>query len=244
MPSTIRDQLVEEDPASDDILKPILRGRDIRPYRAQWVGLWLISTFPSARININAYPAVKRHLLRFGRRRLEQSGTTHLDGARSRKRTPHKWFELQDSCAYHEEFGKEKVIWIELVDQGRFAYDATGMLVEATAFMMTGPQVKYLCAILNSSFARWFLLRSAPTSGLGTLRWKKIYIGDFPVPKLGYRARARLSRVVDLASRAIDSNKSTKSMTREVDKFLFQEYGLTEEERDQVWRQPNSHPKS
>ena len=234
VPTEVRDRLIAEDPASEDILKPILRGRDIRPYRAQWAGLWLISTFPSAGININAYPAVRDHLLRFGKRRLEQSGTTHSDGMKSRKKTPHDWFELQDSCAYHEEFYKEKVIWIELVDRGRFAYDATGLLVEATAFMMTGTHVKSLCAVLNPSFARWFLLRSAPTSGLGTLRWKKVYVGELPVPPLDNRMHNRIAQVIDLASNVVESSESTESMTRQVDELLFRAYGLTDEESDQI----------
>ena len=189
MPSTIRDQLVEEDPASDDILKPILRGRDIRPYRAQWVGLWLISTFPSARININAYPAVKRHLLRFGRRRLEQSGTTHLDGARSRKRTPHKWFELQDSCAYHEEFGREKLFWMDMSPVARFAYSASELYCNNMVFIMTGRQVKYLCVVLNSPLVSWYVAKIARTSGLGLPRWEAFSVASIPIPCISSEQR-------------------------------------------------------
>ena len=105
--------MVDADPNSIEILKPILRGRDIKRYQAQWAGLWLIATLPSLRIDIENYPAIKRHLLSYGKDRLEQTGETLVDGSKSRKKTPHQWFELQDTCAYHEVFDKEKLLWIE-----------------------------------------------------------------------------------------------------------------------------------
>ena len=173
VPNEVRDRLIAEDPASEDILKPILRGRDIRPYRAQWAGLWLVDTHngfgKTPAVDVTAYPAIKRHLDRH---------RTAIAKRQDKGATP---YNLRN-CAYHEEFNKEKVIWIELVDEGRFAYDATGMLVEATAFIMTGTHVKVLCAVLNSSLARWFLLRSAPTSGLGTLGGRRCMSGNFRFP--------------------------------------------------------------
>ena len=71
---SIRDRLVTQDPRSDEIIRPLLRGRDIQRYRASWERRWLISTLPSLHIEIDEYPAVKRHLLSFGQQRLQQSG--------------------------------------------------------------------------------------------------------------------------------------------------------------------------
>ena len=96
-----RAALIAQDPKSAEIIKPVLRGRDIQRYRAQWAGLWMIATFPSLHLGINDYPAVKRHLLSYDKKRLEQAGKTLSDGRKSRKKTPHHWFELQDTCAYH-----------------------------------------------------------------------------------------------------------------------------------------------
>ena len=75
-----RDRLIREDPRSEEIIKPILRGRDIRRYSAQWAGLWLIATFPVLDINIDDYPAVKNHLLLFGKDKLEQLGNKIPEG--------------------------------------------------------------------------------------------------------------------------------------------------------------------
>ncbi|MCY3627068.1 MAG: hypothetical protein OXG88_05455, partial [Gammaproteobacteria bacterium] len=96
--------MIAEDPKSEEIIKPILRGRDIKRYHTNWAELWLIATFPSLHLDIENYPAIKRHLLTYGIEKLEQAGKTLPDGNKSRKRTPHAWFELQDTCAYHAEF--------------------------------------------------------------------------------------------------------------------------------------------
>ncbi|MCY4233828.1 MAG: Eco57I restriction-modification methylase domain-containing protein, partial [Bacteroidetes bacterium] len=99
-----RNQLINEDPHCAEILKPVLRGRDIQRYKANWADLWLISTLPSLQIDIKDYPSIERYLLTFGKERLSQTGKHLNDGTRARKKTPHRWFELQDTCAYHEHF--------------------------------------------------------------------------------------------------------------------------------------------
>ncbi|MGI9256243.1 MAG: Eco57I restriction-modification methylase domain-containing protein, partial [Salinispira sp.] len=105
-----RDKLIAQDPKSAEIIKPILRGRDIKAYEANWAGLWVIATFPALNINIDNYVAVKNHLLTFGKNRLEQSGMT-TNGIKARKKTHNKWFETQDQIAYYPEFEKEKIVY-------------------------------------------------------------------------------------------------------------------------------------
>ena len=171
---------------------------------------------------------MKRHLLSYGRERLEQTGTRLPDGRRSRKRTPHRWFELQDTCAYHAGFAAPKLLWIELTEQGRFAYDDTGALAEATAFILTGAPTKYLCGILNSPLVRWFLQHTAPTSGMGTLRWKKAYLRNLPIPYASPDGRHRLIRLVDQVLRAKDADPlvDTSGIEAEIDQQVFKLYGL------------------
>ena len=227
-----RRALVAEDAKCAEIIKPVLRGRDIQRYQAEWAGLWLIATFPSLQLDIEDYPAVKEYLLFFGKDRLEQSGKTLADGGKSRKRTPHSWFELQDATAYHEDFAKEKLIWIELVENGRFAYDDSGIYSEATSFIMTGTDVKYLCAVLNGTLIRWYLRQVAPTSGMGTLRWKKVYVETIPIPKLPAAEQRPFIRLVDgiLAAKAADPSADTSAPEAEIDRLVYGLYGLTAEE--------------
>lgn len=83
----------------------MLRGRDIKRYSYEWAGLWVIGTFPSLKIDIEQYPALKQYLSQF-LPRIEQSGEKGC-----RKKTSNKWFETQDSIAYYEEFEKEKIVY-------------------------------------------------------------------------------------------------------------------------------------
>ena len=207
----------------------MVRGRDIRRYKADWKGLWLIGTFPARKLNIDNYPAVKRHLLSFGKRRLEQSGKRLPNGTRSRKKTNNAWFEMQDTCAYHEDFTKEKLLWIELVNSGRFAYDNSGVYGEATTFLLTGESIKYLCAVLNSQLIRWFLEQVAPTSGMGVLRWKKVYVERLPIPRVSDPSQQTLSQLVDriLLAKADEQYSDTVDIEAEIDEKVYQLYGLT-----------------
>ncbi len=119
----------DEKKRTADLIRPILRGRDIKRYGYQWANLWLIGTFPSKKYNIDDYPAVKNYLLSFGKERLEQTGKVHIiDGMRikSRKKTNNKWFEVQDSIAYWEDFNKPKIIYSEIVREPQFYLDENG----------------------------------------------------------------------------------------------------------------------
>ena len=76
-----RAELIAQDPKSAEIIRPILRGRDIKRYGYEFADLYIITTFPSLKIDIELYPAVKQHLLSFGYDRLKQTGEK---GARKR----------------------------------------------------------------------------------------------------------------------------------------------------------------
>ena len=210
----------------------MLRGRDIKRYQANWAGLWLISTFPSLHLDIENYPAIKRHLVSYGKERLEQSGSSLPDGNKSRKKTAYAWFELQDTCAYYAEFSKEKLVWIELVEKGRFAYDNSSIYCEATTFVMTGRCIKYLCSLLNAKLIRWFLQQNAPTSGTGTLRWKKVYVETIPIPIISNFDQLPLIRLVDniLLDKMTDPTSDTSNLEIEIDDLAYQLYGLTSDE--------------
>ena len=227
-----RQRLLAEDPNSADLIKPILRGRDIRRYRAQWAGLWLIATFPSLQLDIEDYPAVKEYLLFFGKDRLEQSGKTLADGGKSRKRTPHSWFELQDATAYHEDFAKEKLIWMDLSPEGRFAFSESETYCNDKGFILTGPSLRFLCAVLNSTLITWLMNSTALTTGMGLLQWKKFAVERLPIPKIPATEQRPFIRLVDaiLAAKRTDPKADTADLEAEVDQLVYRLYGLTDEE--------------
>ncbi len=86
-----------------ELIRPILRGRDIKRYGYDWANQYIVATFPSRHYNIDDYPALKEFLLSFGTERLEQTGKEYIiDGekVKARKKTNNKWFETQDSISY------------------------------------------------------------------------------------------------------------------------------------------------
>ena len=98
-----RAELIAADPKSAEIIRPILRGRDIKRYNYEFADLYIIATFPAKHYDIDDYPAVKAHLLSYGIERLEQTGKEYtIDGEKikTRKKTNNQWFETQDSISY------------------------------------------------------------------------------------------------------------------------------------------------
>ena len=71
-------QTEDERQKTAELIRPILRGRDIKRYEYEWADLWIIATFPSRHYDIESYPAVKNYLLSIGIHRLEQTGKTHI----------------------------------------------------------------------------------------------------------------------------------------------------------------------
>jgi len=102
-------QTEDERVRTAELIRPILRGRDIKRYEYEWADLWIIATFPSRHYDIESYPAVKNYLLSIGIERLEQTGETHIVNGKkikARKKTSNEWFETQDSISYWDVFGR------------------------------------------------------------------------------------------------------------------------------------------
>lgn len=223
-----KDELIALDPRNAEIIKPILRGRDIKKYSANFADLWLISTLPALHININDYPAVKNYLATFGTR-LEQIG-----GKGCRKKTSNKWFETQDQIAYYQEFEKEKIIWAEIVYDSAFYFDNKGFYPEATAFIMTGESIKYITALLNSRFLT-FSFKSFYAGGDlrgNTFRYKKVFLEKLPIPKISKEVQKPFEELVAQISAAkqADPAADTTVLGKEIDQLVYKLYGLTEEE--------------
>ena len=162
----------------------------------------------------------------------------HYSAIKIRTRTPSRRSDQGQtpyhlrSCAYYGEFLKEKLLWTDLTNDGRFHYDSSGIYGEATTFIITGRSLKYLCAVLNSKLATWFLQHSAPTSGAGTFRWKKAYVETIPVPEIPTLAQRPHVELVDsiLASKKSDKAADTRTQEAEIDRMVYDLYGLTSEE--------------
>ena len=216
---------------SEEIIKPVLRGRDIQRYQAHWKELWLIATFPALGLNIDDYPAVKGHLLSFGKQRLDQSGKRLPNGTRSRKKTANAWFEMQDTCAYHENFTKEKLFWADMAAKGRFAFSDEEAYCNNKGYIMTGESLKYLCAVLNSTLITWWVRNMAATTGMGLTEWTIVTVERLPVPKVNHDRQLPLAILVDRILQTDGTDREHhKRLESRIDSLVYELYGLNEDE--------------
>ena len=135
-----REKLIAEDPKSEELIKPLLRGRDINAWMTEKEDQYLIGTFPALNLDIDQYPAIKNHLLSFGIEKLEQTGAKHIvngEEIKARKKTSNKWFETQDQIGYYKEFAKPKIVYPNMTSVFPFTYDETGSFGNDKSFIIT-----------------------------------------------------------------------------------------------------------
>ena len=212
-----------------ELIRPILRGRDIKRYGYNWAGLYLIATFPSRHYDIEQYPAVKEYLLSFGIERLEQTGKEHnVNGEKikARKKTCNKWFETQDSISYWEDFSKPKIIYPNMTKYMPFVYDEANFLTNQKCFIITGQNMAYLNAFLNSSLFKYCFRDSFPELHGGTRELSKIFFDKIPVKLVSLEQNEIFRKIVN----SVQSDY-TIEQTKYIDTLLFDLYNLTTEER-------------
>ena len=177
-------QTEEERQRTAKIIRPILRGRDIKRYGYEFADLYIITTFPSLKIDIESYPAVKQHLLSFGYDRLKQTGEK---GAR--KKTNNKWFETQDSISYWEDFYKQKIIYPDISEKLNFQIVEEEFYFNNTIYFITSytENLSYLLKFLNSNLIDWYYKTLSVQLGEKAVRMFTIYVLNIPIPKKGDR---------------------------------------------------------
>ena len=215
-------QTEDERTRTAELIRPILRGRDIKRYAYNWAGLYLIATFPSRHYDIEMYPAVKQYLLTFGIEKLEQTGKTYIvngEKIKARKKTNNKWFEIQDSISYWEDFSKPKIVWGNLNLTPNYALVENNSFINAPSSMIV-PASKYLLAILNSKIADFYIKLLGVTRNGGYFEYKPMFIEQLPIPQLKIENK-ELAQI----ERLIDNNNYT-----EIEYIVYNLYGLTQDE--------------
>ncbi|GAA8363801.1 class I SAM-dependent DNA methyltransferase [Helicobacter pylori] len=226
----------EEGERTGALIKPILRGKDIKRYSYEWAHLWVIATFPSLKLDIDDYPSLKTYLSQF-RPRIDQSGEKGC-----RKKTSNQWFETQDTIAYHEDFEKEKIVYGEIVQEPRFYLDNGEcelgyFYAEATSFILTGEHLRYLLGMLHSKLITFAFKTFYAGGGLGEsgYRYKKAFIERLPIPQITEKNQELARKITDgakqiLALKEKDPKANTQGLEKEIDALVYQLYNLTDEE--------------
>ena len=226
-------QTEDERKRTAELIRPILRGRDIKRYGYDWAELWLIATFPSRHYNIDKYPSVKQYLLSCGIERLEQTGIVHMvngEKIKSRKKTNNKWFETQDSISYWEDFYKPKIIFQEIVQSSQFLYDETvHYMCNDTGRIIVGAHLPFILGILNSKLFFYAVKKFYGGGVLGEhgIRMKHTFFGNFPcIP---------YDKQIENGAKEL-SNSFDATLADRIDELIFSTYSLTREEISEIQR--------
>ncbi|ECR1459915.1 class I SAM-dependent DNA methyltransferase [Campylobacter jejuni] len=213
------------------LIRKMLRGRDIKRYSYEWAGLWVIGTFPSLKIDIEQYPALKQYLSQF-LPRIEQSGEKGC-----RKKTSNKWFETQDNIAYYEEFEKEKIVYPETTQGAYFVYDNKGIFLEKTAFFIVCENLKYLLGLLSSNLITYYYKNFSQGCKLGTkgYQYNKHALENLPIPKINSKNQNIVDELINLVDEILkakeqDKNANTQELENKINSLVYKLYNLNEEE--------------
>ncbi len=215
----IKNELIKQDPKSAEIIKPLLRGKDIKKYIYEWANLWLIATFPAKHLNIDEYPAIKKYLQSFGKR-LEQSGEKGC-----RKKTKNKWFETQDQIAYWNEFEKEKIVWQRVTKVPTFCLaDKQIYILDSMAFI-TSKYNRYLLSVLNSKLMYFYIDKITHQYGKTGYLLSNQFVEKLPVPKIKETKRQSFESIVEIIlNYKKSSNPKASFFEKVIDVMVYELY--------------------
>ncbi|GAA9035240.1 class I SAM-dependent DNA methyltransferase [Helicobacter pylori] len=238
----------EERKRTEALIKPILRGKDIKRYSYEWAGEWVIFIpwhFPNTDNPKNMeeneqdfsihYPIIYAHLL------------SHKDKLLKRNKDEtgkrYEWYCLQRWAAnYYQDFEKEKIVYGEIVQEPRFYLDSGEcelgyFYAEATSFILTGEHLRYLLGMLHSKLITFAFKTFYAGGGLGEsgYRYKKAFIERLPIPKITPQNQKLAHKITDctkaiLEAKEKDPKANTQQLEKEIDALVYQLYHLTDEE--------------
>ncbi len=224
----------EERKRTETLIKPILRGKDIKRYSYEWAHLWVINThngytsnlkFKIPPIDIEKYPAIKTHL------------DSHYDTIATRSDQGDTPYHLRN-CAYLEDFEKEKIVWASV---GFVEYCMIpGLLILDTNYFFEvskfGNTKNYLLGLLNSKLLTfWLKAKNTPLGDMGAYRNYKYNIMELPMVKITAKNKKIADKIIVLVDKILKSKEkdpkaNTQQLEKEIDALVYQLYNLTDEE--------------
>lgn len=219
-----KDELIATDPKSAEIIKPILRGRDIKKYSSHFADLWLINSHNGLRkeniqrIKIEDYTAVKQHLDNF---------YDKLESRQDKGDTP---YNLRN-CAYLQEFEKEKIVWNRIASEKIFSLVEKDILIQDSMHFIVGEQLNFINAILNSKLIQW-LINLIIGKSVGGNSGNSDNVKQLPILKISEEEQQPIIDLVEkiLATKDADPKADTSDLEYEIDQLVYKLYELTEEE--------------
>jgi hypothetical protein len=230
-----RDELIAANPRSAEIIKPFLRGRDVKQWRVNFANRYIIalqnsgdrdSTSPwrherdeakARAIFKNSYPAIHSHMSAYEAR------------LRPRADQGRFWWELR-ACAYYHEFEKPKIVYPHFATRPIFAQDINGIYYGNDKTYIIPNPASWLIGVLNSSaIAAYFMSISPPVRG-GFYEHRIIYLETIPIAQSSEPQRIKLESLV---SKIIQAHKSPAGnaayiaqLEGQINEIVFEMYGV------------------
>ena len=231
-----KDELIAEDPKSAEIIRPILRGRDIKKYSYDFADLWIIYVpwhFPLHNDSSikgasqaaedefkKQYSAIYNHLLKF------KNELSNRNNAETGVR--YEWYALQRwGSNYWEDFSKQKIVWKRVGSILRFAYDDTGALCLDSTCFATGKYIKYLVGIMNSKFGK-YIMKDSPQTGTGDLLISVQAIEPLIIPIPDDIINNKFEIIIN--SKLQNINNLLSDFEKDIDILIYEMFKFTEEE--------------
>ncbi len=234
-----KDELIAADPKNAEIIKPILRGRDIKRYQAEFADLWLIfipwhfplhkdpnvsgASIEAENAFIAQYPAIYNHLFSFKDKLLNRN--------KSETGIRYEWYALQ-RCAntYYEEFEKEKIVWAETDQNLNLSIVKKGMFLQKTCFMIITDKPFYLISIMNSCLIGFAIRQISSQLGEKGLSLTKDSVITLPVPIISEEEQRPFEELVEIILAKKERGEATTTEEETIDKMVYALYHLTDEE--------------
>ena len=235
-----RERLINKDAKSAGIIVPWVVGDDVRKWRVNYRNRYLI--FTRRGVQIEEYPAIEEHLSKWKERLTPKIDLN--DESEGRKPGLYEWYEIQDSTDYYAEFAKPKIVWPDIAQESRFAFDKKGLYYGNTVYF-SPVEDYFLLGFLNSKAVWQFLSRHAAVLGdpdkRGGVRHFRQYLAMIPISTNGNK-----DQIASLAKKALvlkdglmasaglaerrRLEKQLAEVEAEIDRAVYQLYGLTEKE--------------
>jgi type I restriction-modification system DNA methylase subunit len=227
----VRDELIAEHPSSAAVLRPLLRGRDVKRWNVGFMEQYLIKIESSEnvahqwsdkteaeaeRIFASTYPAIYKWLNSYRKGLLERDDQG-------------KYFWELRSCKYWKEFEQPKIVYPNICKRNEFAWDNTGYYTNQKAFIIPNAS-PYLLGILNSSVITWLFEKCLPKLQNGYFEPNAVLMKDFPIPVTSEPEAIETIVNKILLSRSKDPIADVSKLERQIDKLVYDLYSLTQEE--------------
>lgn len=241
-----RNRLVSEDPKSKEIIKPFLVGRDVKRYQPPTCKQFLI--FTRRGFDIQKYPAIEKYLSQYKELLMPKPKDWKCSNWKGRKPGSYKWYEIQDAVDYYAEFEKPKIIIPTIVQNASYTLDISGFCSNDKTSII-GTDDLYLLGILNSRVADFVMHSISSTKQGGYFEYKPMYFSQIPIRTIDSSNPSDKSyhdSMVALVRQMLELHKQLVSAKtghdkvviqrqidatdRQIDQFVYELYGLTDEE--------------